>query len=112
MNTQLRRGRVSAVLTDALVAGYSAKTSAAGSEFDETGAPSGGGTYGIAVAARNFELRDVLVKAFVAVMKAGTYRTLLEKWGLTRAGLDAPTVNGRPVAPSEGRVPVRPRCCA
>ncbi len=109
---QLRRARVAAVLTDAAVAGYSAKTSAEGTEFDETGAPSGGGTYGIAVGARSTELRDALVKALVAVMKAGTYRTLLEKWGLTRAGLDAPTVNGRPVAPSEGLAPVRPRCCA
>lgn len=109
---QLRRGRVAAVLTDAAVAGYSAKTSAGGTEFDETGTPSGGGTYGIAVGARSIELRDALVKALVAVMAAGTYRTLLEKWGLTRAGLDAPTVNGRRAAPSEGRAPVRPRCCA
>lgn len=109
---QLRRGRVAAVLTDAAVAGYSAKTSAGGTGFDETGTPSGGGTYGIAVGARSIELRDALVKALVAVMAAGTYRTLLEKWGLTRAGLDAPTVNGRRAAPSEGRAPVRPRCCA
>ena len=109
---QLRRGRVAAVLTDAAVAGYSAKASAGGTEFDETGAPSGGGTYGIAVGARNTELRGALVKALAAVMAAGTYRTLLEKWGLTRAGLDAPTVNGRPAAPSGGRAPVRPRCCA
>jgi polar amino acid transport system substrate-binding protein len=109
---QLRRGRVAAVLTDAAVAGYSAKTAAGGAEFDETGAPAGGGTYGIAVGARNIELRNALVKALVAVMVEGTYRTLLEKWGLTRAGLDAPTVNGRPAAPSGGRAPVRSRCCA
>ena len=87
---QLRRGRVAAVLTDAAVAGYSAKTSAGGTEFDETGTPSGGGTYGIAVGARSIELRDALVKALVAVMAAGTYRTLLEKWGLTAPGSTRP----------------------
>jgi polar amino acid transport system substrate-binding protein len=109
---QLRSGRVVAMLTDAAVAGYNAKLAAGGTEFDLAGAPAGGGTFGIAVAARNIELRDALVKALVAVMAADTYRTLLETWGLTRAGLDAPTVNGRPVAPSGGRAPVRPRCCA
>ena len=109
---QLRRGRVVAVLTDAAVAGYTAKTSAGGSEFDETGAPAGGGTYGVAVGATRTQLRNALVRALLAVMADGSYRTLLERWGLTRAGLDAPTVNGRPVAPSEGRAPVRPRCCA
>ena len=109
---QLRRGRVVAVLTDAAVAGYNAKTAAGGTEFDETGPPAGGGTYGIAVSAKSTLLRDALVKALAAVMADGTYRTLLETWGLTRAGLDAPTVNGRPAAPSEGRAPVRPRCCA
>jgi polar amino acid transport system substrate-binding protein len=109
---QLRRGRVTAVLADAAVAGYNAKTSAGGTEFDETGAPAGGGTYGIAVAAKSIRLRDALVRALSAVMVDGTYLTLLEKWGLTRAALDAPTVNGRPAAPSEGRAPVRPRCCA
>jgi polar amino acid transport system substrate-binding protein len=109
---QLRRGRVAAVLTDAAVAGYNAKTSGGGAEFDETGAPAGGGTYGIAVGARSIELRDALVEALAAVMAAGTYRTLVEKWGLTRAALDAPAVNGRRVAPSGDRAPVRPRCCA
>jgi polar amino acid transport system substrate-binding protein len=109
---QLRRGRVAAVLTDAAVAGYYAKTAAGGTEFDETGVLAGGATYGIAVGARSTELRDALTKAFVAVMAAGTYRALLEKWGLTRAGLEAPAVKGRRAVPSAGRAPVRPRCCA
>jgi polar amino acid transport system substrate-binding protein len=109
---QLRRGRVAAVLTDAAVAGYSAMTAAGGTEFEEAGAPAGGGAYGIAVAAKATQLRDALAKSLGAVMADGTYRTLLEKWGLTRAALDAPTVIGRPAAPSGGRAPVRPRCCA
>ncbi|TML92083.1 MAG: ABC transporter substrate-binding protein [Actinobacteria bacterium] len=109
---QLRGGRVAAMLTDAAVAGYYAKTTAGGTAFDETGAPAGGGTYGIAVASSSTELRDALAKALAAVTAAGTYRTLLEKWGLTRAGLETPTVKGRRVVPSGGRAPVRPRCCA
>ncbi len=109
---QLRRGRVVAVLTDAAVAGYSAKTAGGGSEFDEAGAPAGGGAYGIAVGGKSIGLREAIVKALAAVMLEGTYRSLLEKWGLTRAALDAPTVNGRPAAPSGARAPVRPRCCA
>jgi len=109
---QLRGGRVAAMLTDAAVAGYYAKTAAGGTEFEETGAPAGGGTYGIAVASQSTELRDALAKALAAVMAAGTYRTLLEKWGLTRAGLETPTVKDRRAVPSGGRAPVRPRCCA
>jgi polar amino acid transport system substrate-binding protein len=106
---RLRNGRASAVLVESTVAGYIAKT---GAEFDEVGPPAGGGTYGIAVANRDTDLRGALVDALAAVMADGTYRSLLEKWGLTRAALDAPAVNGRRVAPSGGRALVRPRCCA
>lgn len=109
---QLRRGRAVAVLADSAITGYNAKTVAGGTEFDEAGPPASAGTYGIAVPGTNIELRDAIVNALFAVMVEGTYRTLVEKWGLTRAALDAPTVNGRPAAPSGGRAPVRPRCCA
>lgn len=106
---RLRDGRVAAVLVDSAVAGYLAKT---GAEFDAIGPPSGGANYGIAVANRDTDLRVALVDALVAVMADGTYRALVEKWGLTRAALDAAAVNGRRVVPSGGRAPVRPRCCA
>lgn len=106
---RLRDGRVAAVLVDSAVAGYLAKT---GAEFDAIGPPSGGANYGIAVANRDTDLRVALVDALVAVMADGTYRALVEKWGLTRAALDAAAVNGRRVVPLGGRAPVRPRCCA
>jgi polar amino acid transport system substrate-binding protein len=109
---QLRGGRVAAVLSDAAVAGYSAKTSAGGTDFELAGVPAGGGAYGIAVDAKRVELRDALGKAIIAMMADGTYGALLERWGLTRAALDAPAVKGRLAAPSGGRALVRPRCCA
>jgi hypothetical protein len=45
-------------------------------------------------------------------MVDGTYHSVLDRWGLTANAVDAPTVNGRPTAPSVGRAPARPRCCA
>jgi polar amino acid transport system substrate-binding protein len=91
---QLRRGRVLAGLVDAVVAGYSAKTVGFGIEFDVIGAPVGAGSYGIGVAEENVGLRDAIVRALTALMADGTYRALLEKWGLTQAALAAPAVNG------------------
>jgi polar amino acid transport system substrate-binding protein len=106
---RLRAGRVVAVLVDAPVAGYIAKT---GGEFEEVGPPVGGAVYGIAVAERETALERALVDALGALMEDGTYGALLQRWGLLHAALDAPAVNGRPVAPSAARAPVRPRCCA
>ena len=77
---RLRSGRAAAVLVDSSVAGYIAKT---GPEFDEIGPPAGGGTYGIAVAKQDTDLLNALVDALAAIMADGTYRTLLERWGLT-----------------------------
>jgi polar amino acid transport system substrate-binding protein len=91
---QLRRGRAIAALVDAVVAGYSAKTVGFGIEFDVAGGPVGAGMYGIGVATENVELRDALVRALAALIADGTYRALLEKWGLTQAAIAAPTVNG------------------
>jgi polar amino acid transport system substrate-binding protein len=109
---RLRAGRVIGVLADSSVAGYIAETAGAGAEFDAIGPQPGGDAYGIAVATSDADLRDAIVDALAAVMDDGTYRTLLDKWGLGAAGVSAPAVNGRPVAPSGARAPVRPRCCA
>ena len=91
---QLRTGRAVAALVDAVVAGYSAKTVGFGIEFDVVGGPVGAGMYGIGVAAENVALRDVLVRALSSLTADGTYRRLLERWGLTQAAIAAPSVNG------------------
>ena len=60
---QLRAGRAVAVLVDAVVAGYSAKTVGWRYRVRRRSArPAGAGTYGIAVARRERGLRDALVR--------------------------------------------------
>ena len=91
---QLRSGRALAALVDAVVAGYSAKTVGFGIEFEVVGGPVGARMYGIGVAADNVELRDALIRALSSLMADGTYRELLETWGLTQVAIAAPSVNG------------------
>ena len=90
---QLRTGRAVAALVDAVVAGYSAKTVGFGIELDVVGGPVGTGMYGIGVAAENVALRAALVRALSLLTADGTYRRLLETWGLTQAAIAAPSVN-------------------
>jgi polar amino acid transport system substrate-binding protein len=106
---RVRGGRAHAALLDAAAAGYVAKTAP---DLEEAGAPAVSGVYGIAVSARDTALHRALLDALGALMADGTYRALLERWGLTRAALPTASVNGRPVAPSATPGRVRPRCCA
>lgn len=93
---QLRTGRVAAILNDLPTAVYVAKT-AGGGEFFEVvdAAPINGGPYGIGVDKSTPELATAIQKALQALIDDGTYRRILEQWGVTQGAIAKATVNGR-----------------
>ncbi|WP_443217781.1 ABC transporter substrate-binding protein [Saccharothrix sp. CCNWYY140] len=93
---QLRTGRVAAILNDLPTAVYVAKTAGDGQFFEVVdAAPINGGPYGIGVNKSTPELATAIQKALQALIDDGTYRKIMDKWGVTQGAIAKATVNGR-----------------
>ncbi|WP_407561057.1 ABC transporter substrate-binding protein [Streptomyces sp. 184] len=91
---QVKQGRAVADLNDFPVAAYNARESGGGEDFEVVGEQIDAAPYGIAVSKDNPELRDALAKALDAIIENGEYQKVLEKWNVTKGGVDKATVNG------------------
>ena len=91
---QVKTGRALAVLEDSPVAGYNAKTSGGGNDFEVTGPRTDSASYGIAVLSSNSQLRDAIQDALMAVIADGTYDKILATWGNTSGALKTAAING------------------
>lgn len=93
--TQVQIGRVAAFLGNAPVMVYLAKTAGDGKIFDVVR----GHVYqpvplGIGVAKSNTQLRDALQKSLNVLIANGTYRRILEKYGIEGGAVTSATING------------------
>jgi polar amino acid transport system substrate-binding protein len=93
---QVKIGRANAVVEDSPVAGYNAKTSGGGADFEVVGQTVDPGQYGIAVPKENVQLRDALREALKAIIADGTYDKILTTWGASSGALRSATINGQP----------------
>ena len=91
---QLRTGRAVAVLNDFPPAARLANDSSSRRHYQlvstEQYEP---GLYGLAVAKTNTELRDALHGALDRLIRAGVYKELLLRWGLTTGALQTSSIN-------------------
>lgn len=92
---QVQSGHVAAFLGNSPVMVYLAKTAGGGKIFDVVP----GHVYqpvplGIGVAKSNSKLRDELQKALNALIANGTYRKILEKYGVESGAVSSATING------------------
>jgi polar amino acid transport system substrate-binding protein len=93
--TQLRTGRVDAILNDLPTAVYISKTAGDGKYFETVDQdPINGGPYGIGVSKDDAALRDAMQQALQALIDDGTYGEILEAWDVTSGAVDQATVNG------------------
>lgn len=93
--TQLRTGRVDAILNDLPTAVYISKTAGDGEYFETVDQdPINGGPYGIGVAKEDTALRDAMQQALQSLIDDGTYGEILEAWDVTSGAVDQATVNG------------------
>jgi polar amino acid transport system substrate-binding protein len=93
--TQLRTGRIDAIVNDLPTAVYVSKTTKNGEAFEVVpGDVIDGAPYGIGVNKDNPELRDALASALDALIEDGTYGKILKAWGVDDGAVEAAAVNG------------------
>jgi polar amino acid transport system substrate-binding protein len=92
VNVALSSGRVDAGFADTPVADYAVKQS--GGNFKLSPAPSiANAPYGIAMA-KDSGLQQPVLAAVKKLMADGTYKQILDYWGLQSIAIDNPTING------------------
>jgi polar amino acid transport system substrate-binding protein len=92
--TRVRAGGVVAGVNDYPVAVDLARKAGGGNTFEVVGEQFEAGPFGIAVDKQNTKLRDAVKEAVDAMIKDGSYRKVLEKWGAETGAIDAAAVNG------------------
>jgi polar amino acid transport system substrate-binding protein len=90
---QVKLGRAVAALEDSPVAGYNAKTSGDGKDFEVAGDVFDKAPYGIAVP-KNSPLVQLIQQALRKLIQNGEYDRILTKWGLSDGALKTARVNG------------------
>ncbi|GHH54408.1 ABC transporter substrate-binding protein [Streptomyces candidus] len=91
--TRVRTGGVVAGVNDFPVAVDLARKAGGGNQFEVVGEQFEAGPFGIAVDKKNTQLRDAVKEAVDAIIKDGSYKKVLEKWGATTGAIDAAAVN-------------------
>jgi polar amino acid transport system substrate-binding protein len=93
--TQLRTGRVDAILNDLPSAVYISRTAGDGQFFEVVpGQPINGGPYGIGVNKDNPQLAEAIRAALQSLVDDGTYGKILDAWGVQQGALQQIVVNG------------------
>ncbi|WP_305783149.1 ABC transporter substrate-binding protein [Symbioplanes lichenis] len=93
--TQLRTGRIDAIVNDLPSAVYVSRTTQNGEAFEVVpGDVIDGAPYGIGVNKSKPQLRDAIAGALDALIADGTYGKILDAWGITSGSLTKATVNG------------------
>ncbi|MGA3035998.1 MAG: ABC transporter substrate-binding protein [Vulcanimicrobiaceae bacterium] len=92
---QVQNGRVAVFLGNAPVMIYLAKTAGGGTIFDVVmGKEYQPVPLGIGVMKSNVALRDELQKALRAIIADGTYKKILESYGVANGAVSEPAING------------------
>lgn len=94
----LRSGKVSAIVQDTGALSYAARTVGDGGIFEVVSLPENPAGYnaqpgGIGVLKDNQQLTSALQKALQAIIADGTYRQILDKYGLASIAVDKAVVN-------------------
>ncbi|MGI8803887.1 MAG: ABC transporter substrate-binding protein [Solirubrobacteraceae bacterium] len=90
-NLALSSGRAQVGMADSPVAAYAVKQS--GGAFKLVGAPYGTAPYGLALA-KSSGLAPRVLAAVKKLIADGTYKTILDRWGVGAGAIANPTING------------------
>ncbi|MFG2625613.1 ABC transporter substrate-binding protein [Streptomyces sp. NPDC048473] len=92
--TRVKSGGAVAGVNDYPVALDLVRKADNGQAFEIVGEQYDAGPFGIAVSKKNTQLRDALKEAVDAIIKDGSYKKVLEKWGAETGAIDAAVING------------------
>ncbi|GIF05820.1 ABC transporter substrate-binding protein [Actinoplanes siamensis] len=84
-------GKDEAMLADSPIAAYAVKQT--GGQLALLGDIYDSAPYGYAVGKNQTEFANVIAEAVKALIADGTYKSILDKWGVTAGGIDSPAVN-------------------
>jgi polar amino acid transport system substrate-binding protein len=90
-NLALSSGRGDVGMSDSPVAAYQVKKS--NGQFKLTGQPYGTAPYGIAIP-KGDGMATPILDAMKALMSSGSYKTILQKWGITEGAISQPAIDG------------------
>jgi polar amino acid transport system substrate-binding protein len=90
-NLALSSGRAQVGMADSPVADYMVKQS--NGTFKSTGSTYGTAPYGIAIP-KDSGMAEPILEAVKAIMDDGTYKQILQKWGVEHGAIDDPVING------------------
>jgi polar amino acid transport system substrate-binding protein len=85
-------GRADATLLDSPVGEYEAKQP--GTKFEVAGKSYNDAPYGIAIPKDAGTLKDAVLAALQAMIADGSYKQILDKWGIADGAIDKPVING------------------
>ncbi len=91
VNLALSSGRIDVAMADTPPADYAVKQS--DGKFKLTGSSYGNAPYGIAMS-KDSGLQQPVLAAVKALMADGTYKKILDYWGLSDGAISNPTING------------------
>jgi polar amino acid transport system substrate-binding protein len=91
VNLALSSGRADVAMADSPVAAYQVKQSHG--QFKISGKSYGTAPYGIAIP-KNSGLAKPVLDALVVLIKNGSYKQILTKWGVQAGGISNPKING------------------
>ena len=90
-NLAIQSGRAQIGMADSPVADYQVKKS--GGQFKSVGTPYGTAPYGIAIP-KGSGLADPVLAAVKAMIADGSYKQILDKWGIAEGAITDPVING------------------
>jgi polar amino acid transport system substrate-binding protein len=90
-NLAIQSGRAQIGMADSPVADYQVKES--GGQFKSVGTPYGTAPYGIAIP-KDSGLADPVLAALKAMIADGSYKQILDKWGIEAGAITDPVSNG------------------
>ena len=90
-NLAIQSGRAQIGMADSPVADYQVKQS--GGQFKSVGTPYGTAPYGIAIP-KDSGLADPVLAAIKAMIADGSYKQILDKWGIEAGAITDPVING------------------
>ncbi len=91
-NLALQSGRADVGSADSPVAEYAVKQS--GGKFEIAGKSYEDAPYGIAIPKNTGDFAKAVQGALTALISDGTYKQILDKWGVSDGAIDTPTING------------------
>ena len=91
VRNQLKQGRIDAAVQGSETLPYALKQEPG--KYRVVGEPIGSGYQGMMFRKEDVALREVVTAAFAAMIKDGTYKTILTKWGLAEHAVAEPLLN-------------------